>query len=134
MNETAKENRNDGDNLVDEVKRFFGEHPFIAWNMLTVAAFVAHWSLALIFFFVSIYFWNKRSQEVSAQKRQQKVKEANEYVEKIKDNKAVPTISTTSIFLKKGEKTFLEEGTTLSETRAVRKHSGGMAGVGFRVT
>jgi hypothetical protein len=64
--------------------------------------------------------------------RQQKITEAENYIEDIKKNKGLPIIIP-SIFLDKNEHAFLEEDTSLQETRAIRKHSGGMSGVGFRV-
>jgi len=130
--ETTKQEEKNKEGFMAAIKKFFHEHPFVAWNIFTILAFFIHWSLALIFFFISLVFWNKRRQELAEQKRQQMVAEAESYIEKVKERKALPPI-TPSIFLEKNEQAFLEEQTSLKETRAVRKHSGGMSGVGFRV-
>jgi hypothetical protein len=74
-------------------------------------------------------FGTKKKKELI---RQQKATEAENYIAEVKSKKALPTIQT-SIFLDKDEKAFLEEETKLNETRAIRKHSGGMGGIGFRV-
>ncbi len=72
------------------------------------------------------FFANKK------QKQQQLITEAENYISEVKNKKALPTIKS-SIFLEKDENAFLEELTELIETRAVRKYSGGMRDVGFRV-
>lgn len=74
-------------------------------------------------------FGIKKKKELA---RQEKAIEAESYIAEVKDKKALPTI-VSSVFLDKGEQAFLEEETELNETRAVRKHSGGMRGIGFRV-
>ena len=52
------------------------------------------------------------------------LKEAQEYFDTVTENKAVPTI-TTDLFLKDKEEAILEEeNCSISETRAVRSHSG----------
>lgn len=73
-----------------------------------------------------LFFANKK------QKQQQLITDAENYISEVKNKKALPTIKS-SIFLEKDESTFLEELTELKETRAVRKYSGGMRGVGLRV-
>ena len=75
------------------------------------------------------FFGTKKKQELE---RQQKIVEAENYINVIKEKKALSIIKP-SIFLEKNEQAFLEEKTKLHETRAIRKYSGGMKGVGFRV-
>lgn len=61
-------------------------------------------------------------------KRQKLITQANAFVDKIKSDKKIPTVST-SLFLSDGEQALLEEGSQLYETRAVRKSSGGFGGI-----
>jgi len=55
-----------------------------------------------------------------------------EFIGEVKRHRALPTI-TSSIFLKSKEQAFLEEPTTLRETRAVRIYSGDSFGGVFRI-
>lgn len=74
-------------------------------------------------------FFGKKKKEAL---KQSKAVEANNYVVSIQENKGLPSINT-SIFLDSGETAYLEEPTTLLETRAIRKYSSSGGGVGFRI-
>ena len=122
--------------FISSVKKFFHEHPFIAWNIFTLISLFIYPLIAVMFFFVSIVFLSKRKKELKEQRRQQRrqqlITEAENYINEVKNKKAIPTIKT-SIFLEKDENAFLEELTELTEPRAVRKYRGEMAGAGFRI-
>ncbi|MDD4062764.1 MAG: hypothetical protein PHV25_03305 [Candidatus Pacebacteria bacterium] len=120
-------------NNVDlEFKKFFLEYPLISWNILTIVFLFIFWPISLISSFISLVFWVKRNQEIKEQKRIQRVVDAENYINKVKEGKSLPVIIP-SISLEKNEEAFLEEETKLIETRAIRKHTGGMKGIGFRV-
>lgn len=74
-------------------------------------------------------FGTKKKKELE---RQEKIAEAENYINIIKEKKSLPIIKP-SAFLNKNEQAFLEEETKLTEPRAIRKYSGGTRGVGFRV-
>ncbi len=74
-------------------------------------------------------FGGKKKKELE---KNNKAEEAQSYINEVQKNKGLPTI-TPSIFLDKGEIAFLEEHTTLLETRAVTKYSSIGGGVGLRV-
>lgn len=131
-NSMENEKKVEKSNFLVGIKKFFHEHPFIAWNIFTLISLFIHPLLAVVFFFVSLIFWAKRKEELKKQKHQQMILDAENYVNEVKDKKALPVIKS-SIFLEKDENAFLEELTELKETRAIRKYSGGMRGVGFRV-
>lgn len=113
------------------IKKIFHNHPFIVWNIIGILiAIWTHWLLWFACFIVSLIYWNKRRKELKAiefaKKKDALIKEATEYFEAVKKNKAFPTIPT-STFLDDGEVALFQENTVLKETRAVR-HSGGNFG------
>jgi len=119
-------------NFLAGIKKIFHEHPIITWNIFTLISLFIHPLFSVVFFFVSLIFWAKRREELNKQKHQQMIIDAENYVNEVKNKKALPTIKPL-VFLEEGESAFLEEPTELNETRAIREYSGGMRGIGFRV-
>lgn len=108
---------------------FIEKRPFVSWSLLALILAPLP-PLSVLVFIVGLVFYGNKVKRLKAEKKQAMINEVNHYVEKIKTDKEIPTI-TTSIMLQKNEYAFLEENTKLMETRAVRKTNGG--GVGFRV-
>jgi hypothetical protein len=76
----------------------------------------------------SFLFKRKNQKE---EKKKKLLEELNLFIEQIKEKKKIEPIKT-DLLLKEGEEAYLEEKTTLLETRSVRYHS--TKAVGFRVT
>lgn len=120
-------------NLISGIIGFFNKQPLIAWNIFTLIFIFIFPYASLIFFLISIAFYGRRKKELVEQRRQQKIAEAENYIEGVRDKKALPIIKS-SIFIEKDENVFLEEQTKLNEPRSIRKYSGTMQGVGFRIS
>jgi hypothetical protein len=84
--------------------------------------------LGLLFFGIAIWLGVRKSQRKKAEELSRNKKEIENYIENIKINKKLETIST-NLFLEKNENAFLEDDVSISETRAVRYSTGSGAGV-----
>ncbi len=115
---------------VETIVKPFVEHPLISWNILGVISLFIVPVLWPIFLITSLVFYSKLRKKRKLEEKAKLIKEAELYIEKAKESKALSTVKP-SIFLNPGEHAFFEEQSNLKETRAVRKTGGG--GVGFRV-
>lgn len=70
----------------------------------------------------------KSSKKNNLEIKASNIKEAESYIESVKERKSLPTISS-STFLNPGEQVFLEEESKLMETRSVRQTQGVGGGV-----
>ncbi len=70
----------------------------------------------------------KSSRQKNLEIKASNIKEAERYIESVKERKSLPTISS-STFLNPGEQVFLEEESKLMETRSVRQTQGVGGGV-----
>lgn len=84
--------------------------------------------IGILFFGIAMWLGVKKSQRNKLEEVNKKEKEIEEYINNIKTNKKLETIST-NLFLSKGEHAFLEDEVSISETRAVRYSTGSGAGV-----
>jgi hypothetical protein len=70
----------------------------------------------------------KSSKQKNLEIKTSNIKEAENYIERVKERKSLPTINS-STFLNPGEHVFLEEESKLMETKSVRQTKGAGGGV-----
>jgi hypothetical protein len=114
--------------FIDNTARFFKEHPFIAWNIISLILLFIVPALTSITFIVSIIFFFVRLDQKQKERLEALKTQARDFFAGVSEQKAIPQIQT-DVLLDKGEIAFRQDSVRLRETRAVRYSTGGSSGV-----